>query len=421
MGTLLRDLRYGLRMLLSKPGFSATAVIVLALGIGANTAIFSLVNTFLLKPLVAQKPEELVGCYSRSVQQPDTYQAFSYPDYVDLRDGNAVFSGLMAHNVAMVGVSEGDTTRRTFVDIVSSNYFSTFGVPLFRGRTFTSAEERPGASSDVVIASYSYWKKTGSDPDLLGKTLRINSRTLTVVGIAPDGFTGTSSLLNPEFYLPLNMYDAMINDFEGRGRELAQRNNHALLLVGRLRPGLTEKVADDQLAAVASGIEQAYHRDPAAQQTFIVAPLSRVSISSQPGHDSQIFLPAILLLSMAGVVLLIASLNVANMMLARGAARSKEIAIRVALGSGRRRIVQQLVIEGLILALAGGAASLLVAFWSTDAFVGSINHVLPLNMVASAGPDTEFSPPLLVSASLARSCSAWRRPGIYPKPMCLPA
>ncbi len=164
MGTLVGDLRHGIRMLLSKPGFGATAVIVLALGIGANTAIFSLVNAFLLKPLVIRKPEQLVGCYSRNSHKPDDYRAFSYPNYIDLRDGNAVFSSLMAYNPAMVGVSEGDTTRRTMADMVSSNYFATFGVPLFRGRSFTAAEERPTRTFPS--------SKAGS---LLGELLTLNS------------------------------------------------------------------------------------------------------------------------------------------------------------------------------------------------------------------------------------------------------
>jgi putative ABC transport system permease protein len=383
MGSLLQDLRYGFRMLWNKPAFSATAVVVLALGIGANTAVFSLVNTLLLKPLLIQRPEELVGCYSRNVHNPDDYRAFSYPEYADLRDGNAVFSSLMAHNLAMVGISEGDTARRAFADIVSSNYFSTFGVPLFRGRTFTAAEERPGDNSQVVIVSYNYWQKTGDDPQIVGKTLRINSRILTVVGISAEGFTGTSALLSPEFYMPLSMYDAMINDFDGRVRQLAARDNHALLLVGRLRSGVTQKAAASQLQAVSQTMDRTYHTD----QTVVVAPPSRLSISTRPGNDNPIAIPTILLLSMAGVVLLIASLNVANMMLARGAARRKEIAIRVALGGGRRKILQQLFVEGLILAVAGGAASLFVADWSTGALVRSIDRVLPLNMVYSAGPD----------------------------------
>src|SRR5579871_1365479 len=223
MSNLVRDLRHGIRVLASKPGFTLTAVIVLALGIGANTAIFSLVNAFLLKPILVQNPDELVGCYSRNVHKPDDYRAFSYPNYADLRGGNTVFSSLMAHNMGMVGLAEGETTRRVFADLVSANYFSTFGIPLFRGRTFTAAEERPGTPADVVIVSYSYWKKTGSDPDLVGKTLRVNSRILTVIGVAPDGFTGTTALISPELYMPLSLHDAMSNDFEGIGQSLASR------------------------------------------------------------------------------------------------------------------------------------------------------------------------------------------------------
>src|SRR5580700_10375338 len=138
MRELVRDFRYAVRMLVSKPGFTAAAVAVLALGIGANTAIFSLVNAFLLKPLMLRDAQEIIGCYSRDTVKPDSYRAFSYPNYADLRDNNPVFSSLMAHNLAMVGLSEGDSTRRMFADLISSNAFSTMGVPLFRGREFTS-------------------------------------------------------------------------------------------------------------------------------------------------------------------------------------------------------------------------------------------------------------------------------------------
>jgi predicted permease len=386
MDALVRDLRHGFRMLAAKPGFTAIAVLVLALGIGANTAIFSLVNAFLLKPLVIRQPDQLIGCFSRNIHKPDDYRAFSYPNYLDLRDGNAVFSSLMAHNDAMVGVAEGDTTRRAFADMVSANYFSTFGVPLFRGRPFTAAEERPGTASDVVIVSYNYWKRNGSDPDLIGKTLRINSRVLTIVGITAEGFSGTTALFSPEFFMPLGLHDAMTNDFEGLGRHLGERGNHALILVGRLRPGMTEKSADAQLAQLASRLAAAYPGEN-KDQTFLVRPLSRVSISSSPTNDNQLLLPAALLLSMAGVVLLIASLNVANMMLARGAARRKEIAIRLALGGARGTILRQLFTEGLVLALAGGAAGLFVAYWSTGALLHSMSRLAPIDFVFTAGPD----------------------------------
>jgi putative ABC transport system permease protein len=194
MGTLLRDIRHAARMLSRQPGFAAAIIAVLALGIGANAAIFSLVNAFLLKPLVIDHAGELAAVYSRDTTKPDTYRGFSYPNYLDLRENNPVFTSLMAHNLAMVGVREGDGTRRVFADIVSSNFFETFGVKLFRGRTFTHEEERPGAGIAVAIISYPTWQKSGADPGLLGKPLRINGRFYTIVGIAPRGFTGTTGL-----------------------------------------------------------------------------------------------------------------------------------------------------------------------------------------------------------------------------------
>ncbi len=385
MGELWQDVRYGFRTLLAKPGFTAVAVLVLSLGIGANTAIFSLVNAFLLKPLNIKNESELVGCYSRDVKKPDSYRAFSYPNYIDLRDKNQVFSSLMAHNNAMVGVGEGETTRRVFADVVSSNYFSTFGVPLFLGRTFTAGEEQPGSNPAVAIVSYSYWKKKG-DPNLLGKPLRINGRMFTIVGVTAQGFSGTTALVSSELYVPLGAYRLVMNDFEGRVRNLETRDQHSLILVGRLRPGVTAQQADTQLAVMAAQLEKAYPAEN-KNQTVMTSKLSRLSISTSPSSDSGLGTPAILLLSMSGVVLLIASLNLANMMLARGTARRKEIAIRLAIGGGRGRIVRQLFTEGLLLAMLGGAAGLVVAAWSTSLLVASLAQMAPLEINYSAGPD----------------------------------
>ena len=354
MSNLLRDVRFGARMFRKNPWFTCAAVTVLALGIGANTAIFSLVNAFLLKPLVIRNPAELVGCYSRDTVKA-TYRGFSYPDYAELRANGSAFSSLMAHDMAMVGLSEGDTTRRVFADIVSSNYFTTFGVPLFQGRSFTPEEERPTSAIPVVIVSYSYWKKSGADPQLLGKGVRINNRIYTVVGIAPQGFTGTTAMISAELYLPLGVYEMAINDFVGVGHSLAARSSHDLILVGRLRPGVSQKSADALLATAASQLARAYPEDD-KDQTFLVHALPRTGISTAPESGSELMIPAILLLAVAGVVLLIASLNVANMMLARGTTRGKEIAIRLALGGSRADIVRQLLIEGFLLALAGGVA-----------------------------------------------------------------
>ena len=387
VGNLLGDVRLGARMFQKNVGFTCAAVTVLALGIGANAAIFSLVNAFLLKPLVIQNPAAIVGCFSRDIQKSD-YRAFSYPEYAEIRQDGSVFSSLLAHNLAMVGLSEGngDTTRRVFADMVSSNYFTTYGVPLLQGRSFTAEEERPGSAVPVVVVSYSYWKKNGADSHVLGKTLQINSRSYTVIGVTARGFTGSTALISPELYLPLGVYELVVNDFEGSGRSLAARDNYGLLLIGRLRPGITEKSADASLSTVAARMGGAYPEDDKGR-TFIVHRLSRLGVSTDPETNSDLTMPATLLLSVAAIVLLIASLNVANMMLARGTTRRREVAIRLALGGSRADILRQLLVEGLLLALAGGAAGLLLAFWCTGALVRSLAQLAPLDIVYSAGPD----------------------------------
>jgi predicted permease len=383
---LIQDIRYGIRMLFKQPGFSLAAVVVLALGIGGSTAMFSIVDALLLKPLLIQNADQIVGCFSRDTQKPDSYRAFSYPNYADLRSDNGVFSSLAAHNMALVGIKEGDSTRRVFSDIVTSNYFKTLGVPLFRGRTFTPEEEQPGSQIPSLIVSYSNWRKTGADPDLLGKTRQINGRIFTVVGITAKGFTGTHAMISPELYLPLGMYESMVNDFDGHGRQLASRNNDALIVIGRLREGITQQTANASLAVVADRMAKAYPGEN-KDQTFIVHTLSRSSVSSSPPRGNEVAFPAILMISLAGIVMLIASLNVANMMLVRGAARRKEIAIRQALGAKRGSILQQLLIEGLILAFIGGAAGLALAAGGTSVLVQSMARLAPLDLVYNSAPD----------------------------------
>jgi predicted permease len=374
-------------MLFKQPAFSVAAALVLSLGIGGSTAMFSIVNALLLKPIQIQSPEEIVGCYSRDAKKPDSYREFSYPNYLDLRDNNVVFSSLMAHNMAMVGLTEGDTTRRVFADMVSTNYFTTLGAPLFRGRAFTPDEQRPGSGIPVAIISYSYWRKHGSDPDLVGKTRQINGKIFTIVGITANGFSGTTAMMSPELYLPLGMYESVVNDFDGRGRVLAARDNPSLIVVGRLRPGVTAESANASLAVVADRMAKAYPADN-KDQVLSVHRLSRLSVSDNPSNDSELKFPSVLFIAMAGVVLLIASLNVANMMLVRGAARGREIAIRQALGAGRRSILQQLFAEGLVLAFIGGAAGLALAYSGTSVLVNSLDRLSPIDLLYNGAPDT---------------------------------
>jgi predicted permease len=372
-------------MLLSKPGFTAAAVLVLALGIGANSAVFSLVNAFVLKPLHLQNPGELTGLYSRDQKHPDTYRAFSYPNYVDIRDHNQAFASLAAMNLAMVGIQEGDNTRRKFGAVVSSNYFSTLGVKLLKGRTFLPEEEKPGEELTAIV-SYLFWKEKGKDPELVGKPVRINGHLFTVVGITPEGFTGTMVLVSPTVFVPLGAYGIVMNDFDGHVQPLAARDNHALIAVGRLKPGVTLQAADATLAVAASQMEKAYPAEN-KDQTLLVLPLPRMGISTSPQNDSSLRIPAIMLLSLAGVVLLIASLNLANMTMAKGTVRRKEIAIRLAIGGSRGRIVRQLVTEGLLLAILGGAAGLVVASWSTTLLLQSMSGMAPIDIVLDAAPD----------------------------------
>ena len=405
-----QDLRYACRALGNHPGFTAAAVLVLALGIGANSAVFSLIDAFLLKPLAVTKPEELVGLYSRDTKHPDTYRSFSYPNYLDIRDSQAAFSSVTAYNLALVGIKEGDITRRTFADVVSSNYFSTLGVPLFEGRSFRAEEEESGGDPTVIV-SYSLWRKTGEDPQLIGKHLRINDHLFTIIGITPKGFTGTTVLASPEVYVPLGAYGFVMNDFESHGKPLDARDNNALFLVGRLKPGVTPQAANAGLAVVASQMGKAFPAEN-KDQVLSVHPLSRLSISTNPSSDNDPWAAAMLLLSLAAVVLLIASLNLANMMMAKGSVRRKEIAIRLAIGGSRRRIVQQLITEGLVLAILGGASGLFVASWSTTLLIGSLSRVTPFDLVYDSAPDVRVLAAALVfcgmSAVIFALFPAWK-------------
>jgi len=391
MGNLLDDIRYGIRMLLKHPGFTTIAVLVLALGIGANTAIFALVNSMLLRPILAESPEELVAVYSKNTARPG-YRSFSYPNFQDIRDSDVVFTDLMAHNLTMIGVADGEVTRRVFAEIASADYFDTFGVEMFRGRAFSPAEEAPGSAVPVVIVSYEHWRRNGEDPDLVGKTLRVNGQALSIVGIAPRNFTGRTAIMSLEIYLPFGLYDLMISDmFSEDGLALGDRDHHNLFLVGRLRPGLSYEEADAQLALVASRMGDAFpaiNRD----QTFVVGPLSRVGISTNPENDDEIAVLASVLMAMAGIVLLIACINLANMLLARGATRHKEFAVRVAIGAGRGRVLRQLLTEGLMLAVMGSIAGLLIAYWANSMLAASMNEILvmsamSMDIVIHAAPD----------------------------------
>src|SRR5438094_3442259 len=384
---MIRDLKFAFRQLFKAPAFLISAVTVLALGIGVNTAVFTLVNRLFFAPPAYANPHEMVQLFSQDKKDPKKFRGFSYPTYLDIREQNTVLSDVMSFNLALVGLGQKGDTRRAFAAIVSSNYFSVLGVPLARGRAFLPGEETPGHDTPVAIVSYSYWQKHDLDPSVLGSQLLINGRPFTIVGITPKGFVGTMQILSPEVWLPMSVYDQVANDVESVNKTaIDDRKGTQLRIMGRLKPGLTAAAAKPELAGLAANLEKAY---PVEQkdQTFMAERVPRNTVSNTPGSDTKIIAIAPLLLGMAVVVLLVACLNLANMLLARGTARRKEIAIRLALGCSRWRVVRQLLTEGFVLALLGGMGGLILGLWSSDLLVGSMRKLMPLDIVWLAGPN----------------------------------
>jgi predicted permease len=386
---MIHDFRFAFRQLIKAPGFTFAAVLVLGLGIGANTAVFSLVYTMLFAPPAYARPNELVQVYSQDTKNPKHFRAFSYPTLNDLREQTSVFSGVAAHNVALVGIGEKENTRRSFADIVTANYFEVLGVAPVIGRGFTLEEETPGHAALVAVVSYAYWGRHNFDRALLGSEIKINGRPYTIVGVLPQKFAGTLSVVSPEVWVPLSAYQFVMNDYADTGSEhesLMKRSSEQLMPIARFRPGVTAQSAEPALKTLAHNLEQAY---PVEQkdQTFITRPLSRFDISDGPADSDEITAIGPLLMSMAGVVLLVACLNLANMLLARGTARRKEIAIRLALGAKRSRIVRQLLSEGFLLSLVGGVAGLALGLWSSDLLTSSMRKLMPLDLVWSSGPN----------------------------------
>jgi putative ABC transport system permease protein len=387
---LARDLRFAFRTLAKSPGFTAVAVVTLALGIGANTAIFNIVRELVFSPRPYPHEEQVVQFYTQDKRHPEKFRSFSYLTYVDIREDSAVrtaFSDVLAHNTISVGVGEGEGSRRAFVAAVSSNYFRTLQVALAQGRDFLPEEERPGSAVPVVIASYPYWKKTGLDPQLVGKTIRINEHPFTVIGITPKHFTGTMMLFGPELYLPLGDYDLLTSGPQAEAeRSLDKRAFYGLFIVGRMRPGTTIAAAGAVLQNLAANLEKAL---PVEQkdQTFIVRSLPRSRTSVFPSDERDLKVVGLMLFVLAAIVLLIACLNLANVLLARGLARRKEIAIRLALGGSRGRVMRQLLTEGLALSIAGGAGGFLIGLLSSDLSAASMSAHMPVTVSLRGGTD----------------------------------
>lgn len=405
-----QDFRYSLRLLLRHPGFTLTAISVLALGIGVNAGIFGLINGLLLRPLPgAAAAGDVVGLYSHDRATERGYRAFSYRGFSEVREAGGPFATLAAHNVTMIGIAEGNTTRQSIADIISTRYFETLGVTPVFGRDFTLEEERPGSQRRAVIVSYRHWQQQNFDRDLLSRTVRINGQDYAIIGVAPEGFGGTTAIIGTEFWLPLGVHDDLENDFNSRlHRKLIDPETYVLMPFGRLKPGLTQAQADEQLKVIAAAHESAYPVEN-KNRDLIARPLSRLSISTGPSDDTELYVPMAMLQGLAAAVLLTACLNLANMMLAFGTARQKEIAIRIAVGGGRGSIVRQLLMQGLLLSLIGGGIGLVVASWAMQILVSSISTVLPIAVLLNVTPDQR-----VLLATLAFCAGATIAFGLWP-------
>src|SRR5688572_2577990 len=376
---LVQDTRFAWRTLRQSPGFAATAIVTLALGIGVNIGMFSFVNGLLMRPLYADAAE-VVEVDSDSATASGGSRDFSYPNYRDIQEGTTdIFASLAAYSTRFVGLDAGADIaggpRRALAAAVTGNYFQVFGAPPAHGRTFTMEEERPGAGIRVAIISYPLWEQLGGGAATLGQLVRINGEPFTVVGVAREGFTGTS-IPGPEVWLPLGAYETFSME-NGAGRSIGAREAHELDVVGRLRPGTTDETAEAAVATVGRRLEQAFPSVNAGYSLDMSRPSMRLMF--MPGAGKGMFAGlGLLLMLMPVVVLLVACLNLADLLLARGHTRRQELAIRTSLGGGRSRLIRQLLTEGLLLALAGGAVGLWLSTWATRMLMTSLRRVLPV-------------------------------------------
>ncbi len=357
MQTLWQDLRYGARMLLKKPGFTLIAVITLALGIGANTAIFSLVNTALLRPLPVERPEQLVSLNNVALNLP----AISYPNYRDFRDRNNSFSGMMVYRYTPLGLSHNGVNERVWGYLATGNYFEVLGVKPALGRFFTPDDDRAPGGHPIAVLTYDCWQKRfAGDPQVIGKTVIVNGRNFEIIGVAPQGFYGSEIAYHPEIWFPA-MMRAQI---EGGRSSLEARDSSGFFAQGRLKPGVTARQAEAELNTIAAQLAREF---PKENEGMAIA-LSPAGLIGSRMRGPVIGFAGVLM-AVVGLVLLLACTNLANLLLARATERRKEIAVRLAIGASRMRLVRQLITESVLLSSLGGALGLLLAYWLVDAMM----------------------------------------------------
>ena len=354
-----KEIRYAGRALLQRPGFALVAVLTLALGIGANTAIFSLVNTVLLRALPIERPDEVLAMNMR--RKDDSMSAMSYLNYVDFRDRNEVLSGLLLYRFVPLSLSRSGANERIWAYEVSGNYFDVLGVKAMHGRTFLPEEDKTRLTHPVVVLSYDGWQRRfGGDASIVGKDLIINNHQFRVIGIAPAGFKGTEQVYEPEMWLPASMLPVA----EPGSRLLDERADNSFFAVARLKSGVNAAQAEASLNMLAQQLAKEYPDTNEGQAVklgppgFIIPELRGAVVSF-----------TWVLMAAVALVLLVTCTNLAGLLLARATDRRREIAIRLAMGASRIRLIRQLLIESLMLSIVGGAAGLMLAIWIVKALL----------------------------------------------------
>ena len=359
MNSLFHDLRFGMRMMIRNPVFTLIAVVTLALGIGANTAIFSVVDAVLLRPLPYPAPERLVFLWSTFHTQGVPTSGSALPDYHDWRDRSKVFEGLGAFYYGDFNLSAGESPELVQGAYITANFFQTLQVPPALGRLFNPEEEQFGKHRVVLLSDKLWQRRFGGATDVVGREIRLGGEAFTVAGVMPRGMPFFDNLPEVELWTPISFAPK---------DSMATRNNHFLNIVGRLKPGVSMAQAQSDVAAIARAIEE-------VESTNKGVGAAIVPLQEQLSGDSRKAL--LILLGAVAFVLLVACVNVANLLLARASARSKELAIRASLGASRVRIVRQVMIECLPLALIGGVCGVLLATWGIDLISSLLPDSLP--------------------------------------------